>query len=602
VNTVAVAEAGCGVAPHVLREYALLADGERGALIGPRGDVTWMCAPGWGDDAVFSSLIGGRGAFAITPTGRCVWGGFYEDGTLIWRSRWVTESGIVECREALAFPGDQRRVVLLRRLVAVRGAAQVQMLLQPAAGFGRHAMHCPERDDKGCWHACVGALRMRLLGAPDARLSPSADGASSLESTFTLAEGAHHDVVFELSDTVPSNDLPDPHLLWEATEAGWAAATPAFGASIAPRDARHSYAVLRGLTSTGGGMVAAATMSLPERATAGRNYDYRYVWIRDQCYAGQAVAADGPHQLLDDAVRFVTERLLADGSTLKPAYTVTGGAVPDERSLDLPGYPGGTDIVGNHANTQFQLDAFGEALLLFAAAGRHDRLDSASYQAITAAVAAITAHWREPDAGIWELDTRRWAHSRLTCAAGLRAIAAHGTPADAANWSALADALIADTADCVHPSGRWQRAPDDPRVDAALLLPAIRGALPAADPRSVATLAAVRHDLADDCYIYRFRHDARPLHEAEGAFTLCGFLMALATHQQGDAVAAARYFERNRAACGPPGLYAEEYDITQRQLRGNLPQAFVHALMLETSVQLATPPPEAARTMTSPQH
>ena len=69
----------------------------------------------------------------------------------------------------------------------------------------------------------------------------------------------------------------------------------------AARDTRHAYAVLRGLTSSGGGMVAAATMSLPERAAQGRNYDYRYVWIRDQCYAGQAVAADGPHPLLDDA-------------------------------------------------------------------------------------------------------------------------------------------------------------------------------------------------------------------------------------------------------------------------------------------------------------
>ena len=86
--------------------------------------------------------------------------------------------------------------------------------------------------------------------------------------------------------------------------------------------------------------MVAATMSLPERAGQGRNYDYRYAWIRDQCYTGQAVAVAGPHPLLDDAVRFVTERLLADGPDLKPAYTVAGGAVPGERSLQLPGYPG----------------------------------------------------------------------------------------------------------------------------------------------------------------------------------------------------------------------------------------------------------------------
>ena len=97
--------------PHVLREYALLADGERGALIGPRGDIGWLCAPRWHDDAVFASLIGGRGVFAITPRGRFVWGGHYEEGSLIWRSRWVTTDAIVECREALSFPGDPHRVV-----------------------------------------------------------------------------------------------------------------------------------------------------------------------------------------------------------------------------------------------------------------------------------------------------------------------------------------------------------------------------------------------------------------------------------------------------------------------------------------------------------
>jgi GH15 family glucan-1,4-alpha-glucosidase len=241
------------------------------------------------------------------------------------------------------------------------------------------------------------------------------------------------------------------------------------------------------------------------------------VWIRDQCYAGQAVSVDAPHPLLDDAVGFVAARILEHGPNLKPAYTTTGNAVPDERSLRLPGYPGGTDIVGNHVNAQFQLDVLGEALLLFAAAGRHDHLDAEHHKAVLATVAAIEARWREPDAGIWELDDRRWAHSRLICAAGLRAVAAAGAAApEAAGWSALADTLVADTAaDCLHPTGRWQRAPDDPRVDGALLLPALRGALPAADPRSVATWRAVADDLAEDGYVYRFRQDPRPLGQAD---------------------------------------------------------------------------------------
>jgi hypothetical protein len=163
---------------------------------------------------------------------------------------------------------------------------------------------------------------------------------------------------------------------------------------VARRDARHAYAVLRGLTHPGGGTVAATSTGLPERANRGRNYDYRFVWVRDQCFAGQAVAVDRPHTLLDDAVRFVSDRLLTDGPNLAPAYTVDGGPVPPERDAGLPGYPGGTGMLGNHVRSQFQLDTFGEALLLFAAAARHDRLDTDHWRAATTAVSAITERWR----------------------------------------------------------------------------------------------------------------------------------------------------------------------------------------------------------------
>jgi GH15 family glucan-1,4-alpha-glucosidase len=299
---------------------------------------------------------------------------------------------------------------------------------------------------------------------------------------------------------------------------------------------------------------------------------------------------------MDDAVGFVSQRLLEDGENLNPAYTVAGGRVPDQRELDLSGYPGGSDIVGNWVNEQFQLDAFGESLLLFAAAARQDHLDADGWRAAQVAIEAIEKRWDEPgvDAGIWEIEPDAWTQSRLACAAGLRQIAAENPVAgeeQAARWVSLADHLVSDTAaHALHPSGRWQRSPTDPRPDASLLLAAIRGAVPADDPRSIATLHAVKEELTQDGYCYRYRPDERPLGEAEGAFLLCGFLMALSYTQQGDPVSAARWFERNRAACGPPGLLAEEFDVSQRQLRGNLPQAFVHALVLECAVEQNAPP------------
>ena len=117
-------------------------------------------------------------------------------------------------------------------------------------------------------------------------------------------------------------------------------------------------------------------------------------------------------------------------------------------------------------------------------------------------------------------------------------------------------------------------------------MPAIRHALPKTDPRTVATVNGVVAELLRDDYVYRFAQ-TRPLGEAEGAFLLCGFLLALALDQQGEHLAARALFERNRSACGTPGLLAEEFDIAQRQLRGNLPQAFVHALLLECSAVLS---------------
>ncbi|MYT28584.1 MULTISPECIES: glycoside hydrolase family 15 protein [unclassified Streptomyces] len=585
--TAARADAVSG--PHPLRNYALLADGERGVLVGQRGDYAWLCAPHWDSDAVFTTLIGGGSSYVVTPTGRFVWGGHYEPGSLIWRSRWVTDDGIVECREALAFPAEPGRAVMLRRVLAREATTRLSVVLTPGAGFDAHPLREVARDSGGVWRGRTGDLWLRWSGARTAQ--PTGPGGCRLAMELTVEAGTPHDLVLELADRPLTDAPPDPDACWRATEDAWRDAVPDLARTVAPADARQAAAVLRGLTGSTGGMVAAATTSLPERAEEGRNYDYRYVWIRDQCYAGQAAAAAGIPVLLDDAVRFATARLHEDGPRLAPAYRMDGRRLPSPRRLDLPGYPGGFDRVGNQVNEQFQLDAFGEALLLLAAAAGHDRLDADGRRAVEIAAEAIGRRRHDADAGIWELAPRSWAHSRLICAAGLRAAVRSGVaPRRSGAWTALADALVAETtADSLHPSGRWQRAPDDPGLDGSLLLPAIRGALPADDPRSVATLDAYIEDLSVEHFAYRFRHDDRPLGDAEGAFLLCGFVTALAEHQLGREVSAFRWFERNRGTCGPSGLFSEEYDVTQRQLRGNLPQAFVHALMLECAVRLAGP-------------
>jgi GH15 family glucan-1,4-alpha-glucosidase len=573
--------------PLALRDYAVLADGERGAVISPQGEIVWMCAPTWHSPAVFAGLLGGEGHMSVSPVATHVWGGHYEPGTLIWRSRWITRDGIVMCREALAFPGDPHRTVLLRRVLGPDHDARVRLLVDPRADYGRTSATW-RRSAPGVWTGRTGDLRLRLSGLRG-RPRRSRQPAPALCWDLQLSAGQHLDIVLEISDQDLPAEVPDATEVWRATETAWHEIGRDLDVGDRTAAARHSLAVLRGLTSSSGGMVAAATTSLPERAQAGRNYDYRYAWIRDLCYAAQAAAAAGTPDLLDMAVQFLTARMCEHGDRLAPAYTVHGDRVPDQHPLHLPGYPGGFDRAGNWVNRQFQLDAFGEVLLTFAAANAADRLDDDGHRAAELAVKAITARWHEPDAGIWELNDQHWTHSRLTCVAGLRAWGNVSTaPGDLV---ALADRILADTSrHALHPSGRWQRSREDVGLDAALLIPPLRGAPPADDPRTQATLGGVLAELTEDGHAYRFRHDKRPLHEAEGSFTLCSFFVAEALAQQGRTIEAVRWFERAEGTWGPPEVFAEEYDVVEHQLRGNLPQAFVHAVHLEAAVRLA---PEA---------
>ncbi|HEY5230043.1 MAG TPA: trehalase-like domain-containing protein, partial [Galbitalea sp.] len=366
---------------YPLQQYALLADGERAAAVGPRGDIVWMCAPRFDSGSIFSALIGGQGVYSVSPADAFVSGGCYDDASMIWTSRWTTTAGTTECRDALAYPGDAQRAVLLRRVRAIDGPSSLDVTLHPRSDYDTEPMTDLHRH-ADIWTARCGDLYLRWSGAGAAHTH---DAGKRLTLHLDLEQGNQHDLVLEISERPLPAEPVAADTAWRATETTWRNTVPELCGCLARADARTSYAVLRGLTGSTGGMVAAATTSLPERAEAGRNYDYRYVWIRDQCFAGIAAAAVGDDALLDAAVEFVTARLLEHGDQLSPAYTTRGERVPRQRHLDLPGYPGGFDIVGNHVTNQFQLDVFGEALQLFAIAAQRDRLDSEHWQAARAA-------------------------------------------------------------------------------------------------------------------------------------------------------------------------------------------------------------------------
>lgn len=548
-----------------------------------------MCFPGFADPAIFASLLGSGGLYRVLVEERSVSGGYYDEGTLIWHQRWVRASGVVESVEALAYPAVAGRAVLLRRLEATRAPAPITVLLELGPDYGR-ASSAPWKRSRGAFVTEGPGFFARLSGGPEATVVRGTGG-RRLGLRTVLKPGERRDLVLEL-DVQPLDPFPPAASdLWRATEQTWRGEVPAMSGFVARSDARRSYAVLRGMTSASGGTVAAATTSLPEHRDNGRNYDYRYAWIRDTCYIGHAGAAtpDG-EAMLDDAVRFVAARLNEDGVRTLPAYRVDGRPIPPPIPLHLPGYPGGRDVAGNRVNEQFQYDLFGEALLLFARAAAVDRLDEDARSAVRVAIATIEQRAHDAESGIWEIEPRLWTHSRLIATAGLRAIAEQSDQQLAVRALTTAECLLDETTRAaLHPSGRWRRAPDDERTDAALLLAGIRRAVRPLDPRSVATRAAVRSELSEDEYVYRFAQGGATLGEAEGAFLVCNFWMALAALDAEDREDAVRWFERARTSCGSPGLFSEEFDVEERQLRGNLPQAFVHALLIETAARLGQP-------------
>ena len=310
--------------PGVLRDYAPLADGERGALVGPQGEVAWLRSPRWDSPALPSAPIGGAGAYRVQPEARHVWGGHDADGTRMWRDRWTTEHGHLHCRDALALPGSPDRTVLLRQVAALDCPSTVRVRLGLRPDYGRLRVRDLRLDDGGCWRGRVGGGSFCWSGAADARVLRH-DGHDELHLELTLQAGQTSDLVPAL-DRRGSTGTPDAATAWAVVQDGWRRRLPeAARLGHAGREVRHARAVLHGPTGSSGAMVAATTLGLPGPASAGRNHDYRHAWISDQCFVEQAVAS-GPDSAL----------LHARSGSSPPACSSTA---PGSRRAPGPAWP-----------------------------------------------------------------------------------------------------------------------------------------------------------------------------------------------------------------------------------------------------------------------
>jgi GH15 family glucan-1,4-alpha-glucosidase len=370
-----------------------------------------------------------------------------------------------------------------------------------------------------------------------------------------------------------------------------------------PDAVRRALITLKALTyAPTGGILAAATTSLPEQPGGSRNWDYRYCWLRDSTFTLQALIGTGYHDEARAWREWLVRAVAGDPADLQIMYGLDGTRRLPESTLDwLSGYDGSTPVrVGNAVAGQFQLDVWGEVLdglHLVREAGLPTSHPAWDLQ--RGLLDFLEGHWDQPDNGLWEVrgPRRHFVHSKVLAWAGVdravHTVQAHGLDGPVERWRALRDKIHQEV--CAHgydaDRNTFTQFYGSRGLDAALLLIPRVGFLPAGDPRVRGTVDAVRAELAHDGFVRRYDPDADGgvdgLPGGEGSFLACSFWLADALHATGRTGEARELFERLLGLRNDVGLLAEEYDTGLGRQVGNTPQAFSMVGLVNTARQLS---------------
>ena len=581
-----------------IEDYALIGDTQTAALVGKNGSIDWLCLPRFDSDACFAALLGdeqhGRWRLAPKAPVRAV-RRRYRPGTLILETEIDTADGTVRLVDFM--PIRKRDPDLVRIVEGVTGRVPITFELDIRFGYGRDLPWIRRTD--GGWVA---------IGGPDA-LYLQAPGVCSRELSTLRAElavGAGERVPFVLVWHPSHLDAPesvDAFAELEDTEAWWKEWSGACTYRGRWRDeVLQSLIVLKALTyAPTGGIVAAATTSLPEQLGGVRNWDYRYCWLRDATFTLYALALGGYKSEAADWRDWLLRAVAGDPAQLQTMYGAAGERRLTELELDwLPGYEGAKPArIGNAAVKQFQLDVYGEvmdALHVARRAGIEGKEEAWDLQRWL--VDFIAGHWREPDEGIWEVrgPRRHFTHSKVMAWVAVdRAI--KGTERWGLKttkldfWKALRQEIRDEViAKGFHAErGAFTQYYGSRDLDASLLMMPLVGFLPAIDPRMRATIEAIERELSFDGFVIRYptRESVDGLPPGEGAFLACTFWLADNFALLGRREEAEKIFERMLAVRNDVGLLAEEWEPRSRRLLGNFPQAFSHVGLINTARNLS---------------
>jgi len=584
-----------------IEDYALIGDEQTAALVGMDGSVDWLCLPRFDSAACFARMLGDQdnGHWRIAPKGadRCTRRGYRPD-TLVLDTEWETDEGTIRVTDLM--PQRHRAPDVVRIVEGISGKVTVHSRLRLRFDYGS-VVPWVRRSD-GHRVAVAGPDSVWLRSEPEVRTW--GEDFSTL-SEFTVEAGEK--VAFVLTwhpSHEPRPPLVDPYKSLRTSVADWKRWAARCRYDGPYRDAVvRSLITLKALTyRPTGGIVAAATTSLPEEMGGVRNWDYRYCWLRDSSLTLGALVAAGYHKEAEAWRDWLLRAVAGDPADLQIMYGVAGERrLPEFELPHLSGFAGSAPVrIGNGAVNQLQLDVYGEvldSLWLARRAGLSPKPHMWSLQAVL--LEWLRAQWQQPDEGLWEVrgGRRHFVHSKvMVWVAADRAVRTleeyADLPGDLEGWRALRDAVHRDVCEKGYDPERntFTQSYGSQELDAALLLIPRFGFLPPDDPRVVGTVDAVREALGHDGFVRRYDTAADTpvdgLPGDEGAFLACSFWLVDALHLTGRTKEAKVLFERLVGLANDVGLLAEEYDpVADRQL-GNFPQAFSHIGLVSSALAL----------------